>query len=226
MARILVVDDEPALADGLERVLRLAGYQVAVAGDGLEGLRLAESLRPDAVVLDVLMPGLDGFEVCRRLRAGGSRVPILMLTARDGVGDLVEGFDVGADDYLAKPFAVEELRARVGALLRRSADESDAARVLAFDDLWLNLDTYDAARRGRTFELSHTEFKLLELFLRNPRHVLSRDLIEERVWGVDRLLSSNALEVHIGSLRRKIEADGEPRLIHTVRGAGYALRSI
>ena len=213
------------MADGLERILRLAGYQVAVAGDGLDGLRLAESLRPDAVVLDVLMPGLDGFEVCRRLRAGGSRVPVLMLTARAGVGDRVEGLDAGADDYLAKPFAVEELRARVRALLRRGASEESRTNVLTFDDLWLDLDSYEATRRGRTFELSHTEFKLLEFFLRNARHVLSRDLIEERVWGNDRLLSSNSLEVHIGSLRRKIEAGGEPRLIHTVRGAGYVLRS-
>jgi two-component system response regulator MprA len=223
--RILVVDDEPAVADGLERVLRLDGHQVVIGRDGVEGLRLAESLNLDAMVLDVLMPGLDGIEVCRRLRAAGSPLPILMLTARDAVDDRVEGLDVGADDYLSKPFAVEELRARVRALLRRGAEEEREEAVLAFDDVWLDLGTFEAARRGRTFELSHTEFKILELFLRNPRQVLSRDLIEERVWGGERVLSSNSLEVHIGSLRRKMEAGGEPRMIQTVRGAGYVLRS-
>jgi two-component system response regulator MprA len=223
--RILVVDDEPAVADGLERVLRLDGHQVVVGRDGVEGLRLAESLNLDAMVLDVLMPGLDGIEVCRRLRAAGSPLPILMLTARDAIDDRVEGLDVGADDYLTKPFAVEELRARVRALLRRGAEEKKGAAVLAFDDVWLDLGTYEAARRGRAFELSHTEFKILELFLRNPRQVLSRDLLEERVWGSERVLSSNSLEVHIGSLRRKMEAGGEPRMIQTVRGAGYVLRS-
>ncbi len=224
MARILVVDDEPAVADGLERVLRRAGYHVAVAREGAEGLRLAVALQPDLVVLDVLMPGIDGFEVCRRLRESGSRVPILMLTARDAVGDRVVGLDVGADDYLGKPFAVEELRARVRALLRRAEASGLDEHVLVFEDLWLDLDRYECARRGRAFELTHTEFKLLELFLRNPGRVLSRGLIENRVWGDENVLGSNSVEVHVGSLRRKLEAGGEERLIHTVRGAGYALR--
>jgi two-component system response regulator MprA len=221
--RILVVDDEPALRSSLERALRLDGYDVELAADGREALLRLAADSPDAVVLDVLMPEVDGLEVCRRLRALGDRTPVLMLTARDAVRDRVAGLDAGADDYLVKPFALEELLARVRALLRRTTGDGDA-KMLRFADLSLDERTYEVRRGERPVELTRTEFLLLELFLRNPRQVLTRSLIFERVWGYDFGPTSNSLEVYVGYLRRKLEAGGEPRLIHTVRGVGYVLR--
>jgi two-component system, OmpR family, response regulator MprA len=220
---IMVVDDEPAVRDALRRALRLEGYDVALAADGAEALSLlADGARPDALLLDVLMPGMDGLEVCRRLRRSGSRLPVLMLTARAEVSDRVSGLDAGADDYLAKPFALQELLARLRALLRRSgAEDGDALR---FADLELDPRTREVRRGGEEIELTRTEFSLLELFLRNPRQVLTRSLIFERVWGYDFGAGSNSLDVYVGYLRRKTEAGGRPRLIHTVRGVGYALR--
>jgi two-component system response regulator MprA len=220
---ILVVDDEAAVRRALNRALRLEGYEVELAADGAEALRLLEDgAQPDVVLLDLLMPGVDGLEVCRRLRRSGSRLPVLMLTARAEVSDRVSGLDAGADDYLAKPFALQELLARVRALLRRSGgDESD---VLRFADLELDPRTREVRRGGEEIELTRTEFSLLELFLRNPRQVLTRSLIFERVWGYDFGAGSNSLDVYVGYLRRKTEAGGGPRLIHTVRGVGYALR--
>jgi two-component system response regulator MprA len=220
--RVLVADDEPAVRSALRRALTLEGYDVDLAGDGDEALRGVVERRPDAVVLDVLMPPPDGLEVARTLRAGGNRTPILMLTARDQVSDRVAGLDAGADDYLVKPFALEELLARLRALLRRTSGHDGGA--LEFADLALDPSTRVVERGGRPIELTRTEFNLLELFLLNPRQVLSRSLIFERVWGYDFGPSSNSLEVYIGYLRRKTEAGGEPRLIHTVRGVGYALR--
>ncbi|HWM13686.1 MAG TPA: response regulator transcription factor [Gaiellaceae bacterium] len=220
---IMVVDDEPAVRDALRRALRLEGYDVALAADGAEALsQLADGARPDALLLDVLMPGMDGLEVCRRLRRSGSRLPVLMLTARAEISDRVSGLDAGADDYLAKPFALQELLARLRALLRRSgAEDGDALR---FADLELDPRTREVRRGGEEIELTRTEFSLLELFLRNPRQVLTRSLIFERVWGYDFGAGSNSLDVYVGYLRRKTEAGGRPRLIHTVRGVGYALR--
>jgi two-component system response regulator MprA len=220
--KVLVVDDEPAVRDALRRALTLEGYDVDLAEDGIEGVTAAATRGPDAIVLDVLMPGLDGLEVCRRIRESGDRTPILMLTARDEVRDRVAGLDAGADDYLVKPFALEELNARLRALVRRRAGGD--AYVLRFGDLTLDTRTRDVTRTGRTIDLTRTEFSLLELFLLNPKQVLSRAQIFDRVWGYDFGPSSNALEVYIGYLRRKLEAGGEPRLIHTVRGVGYALR--
>ncbi len=220
--RILVVDDEPAVRNALERALRLAGYDVELAADGQVALERLAGSAPDAVVLDVLMPQVDGLEVCRRLRAAGDRTPVLMLTARDAVTDRVSGLDAGADDYLVKPFALEELLARVRALLRRTTDGDQ--RVLRFADVVVDPATFEARRGERKLELTRTEFLLLELFMTNPRQVLTRSLIFERVWGYDFGPSSNSLEVYVGYLRRKTEAGGEPRLIHTVRGVGYALR--
>ena len=221
--RILVVDDEPAVRDSLRRALALEGYEVELAADGGEALRLLATSSPDAIVLDLLMPGVDGLEVCRRLRAGGDQVPILILTARDSVGDRVTGLDAGADDYLVKPFALEELLARLRALLRRTGPDGDPA-LLRFADLTVDTGKHEVRRGTRLVDLTKTEFLLLELFLRNPRQVLTRSLIFERVWGYDFGPSSNSLEVYIGYLRRKLEAGGELRLIHTVRGVGYALR--
>src|SRR5215218_2947991 len=222
--RILVVDDERALRDSLRRALALEGYEVELATDGQDALRrlAADAVAPDAILLDVLMPGLDGIEVARRLRAGGDRTPILMLTARAEVEDRVAGLDAGADDYVVKPFALDELFARVRALLRRA--DREESEVLRFADLELEPATRDVRRGGERIELTRTEFALLELFLRNPRQVLTRSLIFERVWGYDFGLSSNSLDVYIGYLRRKTEAGGRPRLIYTVRGVGYALR--
>jgi two-component system response regulator MprA len=220
---VLVVEDEPALADGLRTALSLEGYEVEVVPDGMEALA-ALAVRPaDAILLDVLMPRLDGIEVCRRLRAARNPVAILMLTARAEIENRVEGLDVGADDYLVKPFALDELFARLRALLRRAGDASDA-EALSFGDLELDAATREVRRGGRPIELTRTEFGLLELFLRNPRQVLTRTIIFERVWGYDFGASSNSLDVYIGYLRRKTEAHGDPRLIQTVRGVGYALR--
>ena len=221
--KILVVDDERAVRESLRRALELEGYEIELAGDGNEALsRLESSEEPDAMILDVLMPGVDGLEVCRRIRGTGSKLPVLMLTARTEVEDRVAGLDAGADDYLTKPFALEELLARVRALLRRATD--DDGEVLRFADLELDPGTREVQRGERHIELTRTEFSLLELFLQNPRQVLTRTVIFERVWGYDFGFASNSLDVYIGYLRRKTEASGEPRLIHTVRGVGYALR--
>jgi two-component system response regulator MprA len=221
--KVLVVDDEPAVREALRRALILEGYSVELAADGAEALhRVGDGAATDAVVLDVLMPGIDGLEVCRRIRRAGNRVPVLMLTARDEVADRVAGLDAGADDYLVKPFALEELLARLRALLRRST-ESDGD-VLLFADLALNPATREVRRGGEPIELTRTEFALLELFMRNPRQVVTRSVIFERVWGYDFGSSSNSLDVYIGYLRRKTEAGGKPRLVQTVRGVGYALR--
>ena len=219
--RILVVDDEPALRTALERALRMDGYGVEMAEDGVRALDAVAGSRPDAVVLDVAMPGLDGLEVCRRMRAGGDRTPVLMLTARDAVDDRVAGLDAGADDYLVKPFALKELQARLRALLRRVENGSHA---LAYDDLRMNVTAHEVTRGERRFELTRTEFSLLQLFLEHPEQVLTRSQIFERVWGYDFGATSNTLGVYIGYLRRKIEQGGEPRLLHTVRGVGYILR--
>ena len=225
MARVLIVDDEPAVRAALDRALRLDRYEVELAGDGREALdRLAET-RLDAIVLDVMMPGIDGLEVCRRLREAGDRTPVLMLTARDAIDDRVAGLDAGADDYLVKPFALKELKARLRALLRRSEPAGDEdGQVLRFADLELDPVAREVRRGGREIELSRTEFNLLELFLEHPRQVLTRSQIFERVWGYDFGSTSNALGVYIGYLRRKTEAGGELRLLHTVRGVGYILR--
>jgi two-component system response regulator MprA len=197
---------------------------VVVAGDGAEALERVREDRPDAVVLDVLMPRLDGLEACRRLRARGDDLPVLLLTARDGVADRVNGLDVGADDYLVKPFALEELLARLRALLRRAGGGAGAGGVLAYADLRLDPATREVRRGDRPISLTRTEFALLELFLRHPRQVLTRAILLEEVWGFDFETSSNSLEVYVGHLRRKTEAGGEPRLLHTVRGVGYVLR--
>ena len=221
--KVLVVDDERAVRDSLRRALELEGYDVELAADGAEALyRLESNGQPDAVILDVLMPGVDGLEVSRRLRRKGNTVPILMLTARTEVESRVAGLDAGADDYLAKPFALEELLARLRALLRRVAPDTE--EVLRFADLELNSGTREVRRAGTPIELTRTEFNLLELFMRNPRQVLTRSVIFERVWGYDFGFSSNSLDVYIGYLRRKTEVDDSARLIQTVRGVGYALR--
>jgi two-component system response regulator MprA len=222
--KILVVDDERAVRDSLRRALTLEGYEVELASDGQEALdRIAHpSGEPDAVVLDLLMPRLNGLDVCRRLRAQGNRIPVLMLTARDQVEDRVEGLDAGADDYVVKPFALEELLARVRALLRRSG--ADQEETLRFADLELDPVAHEVRRGGEPIELTRTEFSLLELFLRNPRQVLTRSVIFERVWGYDFGYASNSLDVYVGYLRRKTEVGGRPRLIQTIRGVGYALR--
>jgi two-component system response regulator MprA len=226
MSTILVVDDEPAVRDALQRALSLEGYEVVTAGDGEAALAAHDERRPDAIVLDVQMPVLNGIDACRKLRAGGSRTPVLMLTARDQVTDRVAGLDAGADDYLVKPFALEELFARLRALLRRNGttDES-GGETLRFADVELDLAGRTARRGERSFELTRTEFALLELFMRHPGRVLSRSTIFNAVWEYDFGPSSNTLEVYVGYVRRKLEQDGEPRLLHTVRGIGYVLRS-
>ena len=224
MGRVLVVDDEPAVRESLERVLRHDGFEVAVASDGREAIRRLAVVRPDLVLLDVLMPQIDGLEVCRRMRDTGDRTPVLMLTARDAVTDRVAGLEAGADDYLAKPFVLEELLARVRALLRRSGWEENR-QVLRFGDLELDPAAHEVSRGDRRIELSLTEFLLLELFLHHPRQVLTREVIFDRVWGYDFGPASNSLEVYMGYLRRKTEAAGEPRLVQTVRGVGYVLRT-
>jgi two-component system response regulator MprA len=221
--KILVVDDEPAVRESLRRALSLEGYAVELAGDGAEALELLRNGNPiDAMVLDVSMPRLDGLETCRRLRHEGSSLPVLMLTARDEVSDRVAGLDAGADDYVVKPFALEELLARLRALLRRLGPQE--GEVLRFADLELDPATREVTRGGDPIELTRTEFSLLELFLLNPKQVLTRSVIFERVWGYDFGHSSNSLDVYMGYLRRKTEAGGKPRLLQTVRGVGYALR--
>ncbi|MGL6234775.1 MAG: response regulator transcription factor [Segniliparus sp.] len=222
---ILVVDDDRAVRDSLRRSLSFNGYSVRTAENGLEALSQVLEDRPDAMVLDVMMPGLDGLEVCRRLRGAGDDLPILVLTARDTVSERVAGLDAGADDYLPKPFALEELLARVRALLRRRTPQLEpGAEALAFLDLSLDPATRDVRRGEREISLTRTEFALLEMLMENPRRVLTRTRLLEEVWGYDFPTSGNALEVYIGYLRRKTEADGENRLIHTVRGVGYVLR--
>jgi two-component system response regulator MprA len=222
MPRIVVVDDDEALRNAVRRALRLEGYDVDLAADGEEALARLGGMTADLVVLDVLMPGVDGITVCRRLRESGDRTPILMLTAREAVSDRVAGLDAGADDYLTKPFALEELQARVRALLRRSYPEQDGSLMVA--DLELNPRTREVRRGGRSVELTRIEFALLELLMRNAGVVLTRDVILERVWGFTDSYGSNTLDVYVGYLRRKTEAEGEPRLIHTVRGVGFVLR--
>ena len=220
---VLVVDDDAKVRESIERALRVNGFDVQLAEDGVAALAKLEKGSFDAVVLDVMMPGQDGIAVCRSLRAEGSNVPILMLTARAAVADRVTGLEAGADDYLIKPFALEELLARLRALLRRTIPNGGSA-LLAFADLSLDPKSFEVRRGDRTIELRRMEFLLLELFLLNPRQLLSRSLIYERVWGYDFGPSSNSLDVHLGQLRRKLEQHGEPRLIHTVRGMGYIMR--
>ena len=225
-ARLLVVEDDPAISSMLRRGLTFEGYDVFPAGTGDEALEVLRVSIPDLIILDVMLPGMDGIEVCRRIRAAGLEVPVLMLTARDEVTDRVAGLDAGADDYLIKPFAFEELVARLRALLRRtdSRTTEQAGTTLHFDDLTLDTGTRFAHRGERRIELTTREFDLLQLFMLNPNQVLSRDLIMERIWGDDFPGESNVLEVYISTLRRLLEADGEPRLLQTIRGAGYALR--
>jgi two-component system response regulator MprA len=227
--RVLVVDDDKAVRDSLRRSLEFNGYEVALASDGAEALAGIGGIAPDCVVMDVMMPRLDGIEATRALRAAGNDLPILVLTARDSVGDRVDGLDAGADDYLTKPFALEELLARLRALLRRAqpvaaGDDDLRAEQLTFSDLTLNPATREVRRGGRPIDLTRTEFALLEMFLRRPRRVLDRSFILEEVWGYDFPTTANSLEVYVGYLRRKTEAEGEPRLIHTVRGVGYVLK--
>ncbi|GAA2784014.1 response regulator transcription factor [Saccharopolyspora taberi] len=226
--RILVVDDDRAVRESLRRSLQFNGYQVELAADGQQALDWLADQRPDAMVLDVMMPRLDGLEVARRLRSTGDDLPILVLTARDAVSDRVAGLDAGADDYLPKPFALEELLARLRALLRRAApsdlDHDDLPAPLRFADLELDPGTREVRRGDRQISLTRTEFALLELLMAHPKQVLTRSRLLEDVWGYDFPTSGNALEVYIGYLRRKTEAEGEPRLIHTVRGVGYVLR--
>ena len=221
-ASVLIVDDERPVRDALERALRLEGYTVDLAADGTEALRNLALAAHDAIVLDVLMPPPDGLEVCRRLRSIGDRTPILMLTARDAVGDRIAGLDAGADDYLVKPFALDELLARLRALLRRAAPTSDG--VLRFADVVLDPSAFEARRGDRSISLTRMEFRLLELLMEHPRQVLPRAVILDRVWGYDFGETSNSLEVYVGYLRRKLEAEGGARLIHTIRGIGYVLR--
>ena len=218
---ILIVEDDHGIADTLRRGLIFEGYRVTLAYDGQEALNSAREQMPDLVVLDWMLPGIDGLEVCKRLRAA-SDVPILMLTAKDAIAERVEGLDAGADDYLVKPFAFDELLARIRALLRRVAPAQ--SEVIRFADLELDTGTRQARRGGNTIELTAKEYELLELFMRNPRNVLTRDLIFDRIWGYDFGGESNIIEVYVRYLRRKLEADSLPRLIHTVRGVGYVLR--
>jgi two-component system response regulator MprA len=225
--RILVVDDDRAVRDSLRRSLEFNGYEVALANDGVEALARINGLAPDALIIDVMMPRLDGIETTKALRAAGNDLPILVLTARDSVGDRVDGLDAGADDYLAKPFALEELLARVRAMLRRrtlGTTDGDDDGPLVFADLTMNPVTREVERAGRQMTLTRTEWDLLELFMRRPKRVLERAFILEEVWGYDFPTTANSLEVYVGYVRRKTEAEGEQRLLHTVRGVGYVLR--
>ena len=226
-ARVLVVDDEPAVRYSLARTLQFEGYDVVVANDGVAALDAVRTEHPDVVILDVMMPRMDGLEACRLLRADQYTLPVLMLTARDSVGDRVAGLDAGADDYLVKPFALQELLARVRALLRRSlltGGGTEEQATLRFADLSLDLAAREVRRGDRLVQLTRTEFSMLEVFLRHPRHVLTRTMLFELVWGYDFGPGSNSLDVYVGYLRRKLEAEGEARLIQTVRGVGYVLR--
>ncbi len=220
--KVLVVDDERPVREALERALKLESYEVVLAKDGMDALKAFADAPTDAIVLDILMPRVDGLEVCRRIRAAGDSTPILLLTARDAVRDRVAGLDAGADDYLVKPFALEELLARLRALLRRATGQD--GDVLRFADLLLNPATREVARAGRPIELTRTEFTLLEMFLLHPRQVLTRSALYEAVWGYDFGSSSKSLDVYVGYLRRKTEEGGETRLLQTVRGIGYVLR--
>jgi two-component system response regulator MprA len=221
--RILVVDDDPGVRTALDRALRLAGYEVTLVADGEAALASLALAPPDAVVLDLGLPGLDGLEVCRKMRDAGDDTPVLILTARDAVHDRVLGLDAGADDYVVKPFALTELEARLRALLRRRPADG-GGEMLRFGNLALDLGTREARRGDRVFNLTRIEFDLLELFLRHPRMVLTREVILDRVWGYTFDSGTNSLAVYVGYLRRKTEAGNEPRLIHTVRGVGYVLR--
>jgi len=224
-ATVLVVDDDKAVRESLRRSLEFNGYHVVTAEDGADALARYATVAPDLVVMDVMMPRLDGLEATRALRRAGHDVPILVLTARDAIGDRVEGLDAGADDYLTKPFALEELLARLRALLRRVVTPAEGdEEVLSFSDLTMDLNTREVHRGDRLIELTRTEFTLLEMFLRRPRRVLERAFILEEVWGYDFGTTANSLEVYVGYLRRKTEAEGEPRLLHTVRGVGYVLK--
>lgn len=220
--RILVIDDDDAVRSAVRRALLLDGYEVLVAPSGQDGLAQTGAV-PDAIVLDLGLPDIDGMEVCRRLRAGGDRTPILMLTARDAIEDRVDGLEAGADDYLVKPYDVRELRARLKALMRRHVEGADGCN-LRFGELELDADAHAVRIGGRMVELTRTEFQLLELLMLNPRRVLSSELIYDRIWGYDFEMAGNSLRVYIGYLRRKLEAGGEPRLIQTVHGIGYVLR--
>ncbi|MBO0792981.1 MAG: response regulator transcription factor, partial [Ktedonobacteraceae bacterium] len=221
-AHLLIVDDDPRITDLLRRVSAYEGYSVAIAASGDDALQRSLERAPDLIVLDIMLPGMDGLEVVRRLRAAGDNVPVLLLTARDSVSDRVKGLETGADDYLVKPFAPEELLARIKALLRRS--QAERHEVLRFSDVELDTGTRVAHRGARAIELSPTEYELLALFMRRPRQVLTRDVIMDRVWGLDFEGSSNVLEVYVGYLRSKLEEKGEPRLIYTVRGIGYVFK--
>jgi two-component system response regulator MprA len=222
---VLVIDDDEKITSLLRRSLAFDGYKVRTANNGKEGLDKMLEKEPDLVILDVMMPQLDGWEVCRRIRESGSKVPILMLTAKDEVADRVKGLDLGADDYLVKPFALEELLARVRALLRRKGGQAEPeSERLVYDGLVMDLDARDVYRGERKIELTAKEFELLHLFMLHPKRVLSRDLIMDKIWGYDFSGESNVLEVYIATLRQKLEEGGEPRLIHTVRGAGYVLK--
>ena len=225
-AHILIVDDDNRMTSALRRTLAYAGYQVSIAVNGEGALSIVRIRPPDLVILDLMLPGLDGFEVCRRLRSAGDDIAVLMLTARDAVEDRVAGFNTGADDYLVKPFALEELLARVKALLRRRNPPDIAREVLVYDDLELDTATRQAKRGNRLIDLSTTEFELLLLFMHNPRLVLTRSLLMDRIWGSDFEGGPNVLEVYIGHLRAKLEKQSEKRLIQTIRGAGYVLRTI
>ncbi|HOB04761.1 MAG TPA: response regulator transcription factor [Propionibacteriaceae bacterium] len=227
--QILVVDDDQAVRDSLARSLQYSGYEVVTASDGVEALARLSSTRPDAVIMDVMMPRLDGLETTRMLRQSGNDVPILVLTARDAVNDRVDGLDAGGDDYMAKPFALDELLARLRALTRRSrtpgeAGSSASTELLTFADMTLDPQTREVERAGRRISLTRTEFALLQTFMEHPRRVLERGWLLNEVWGFDFPTTANSLEVYIGYLRRKTEQDGEARLIHTVRGIGYVLR--
>ena len=222
--RVLVVDDDPAVRDSLRRSLEFNGYTVAIASDGVDALASIGRVAPDVVIMDVMMPRLDGIEATKSLRKAGNDVPILVLTARDAVGDRVEGLDAGADDYLTKPFALQELLARLRALLRRAVAQEASDETLQFSDLSMDLVTREVRRGDRLIELTRTEFTLLEMFMRRPRRVLERSFILEEVWGYDFPTTANSLEVYVGYLRRKTEAESESRLLHTVRGVGYVLK--